>query len=59
MTLKGSDEPCALCGGELEAVPDVVDNAVHRALQQGVEVEIVRGIDELEKVGSIGGLLRY
>ena len=59
LTLKGSDEPCALCGGELEAVPDVVDNVVHRALQQGVEVEIVRGIDELEKIGSIGGLLRY
>lgn len=59
LTLKAKSEPCALCGGPLEAIPDVVDSAVHRALQQGVEVEIVRGIAELEGVGSIGGILRY
>jgi len=59
ITLNGNGHTCALCGGELEAIPDVVDNAVHRALQQGVEVEIVRGIDELVEAGSIGGLLRY
>jgi len=59
LTLRGNDRTCALCGGTMEAIPDVVDSAVHRALQQGVEVEIVRGIDELVKVGSIGGILRY
>jgi len=59
LTLRDNGQTCALCGGTLEAIPDVVDNAVHRALKQGVEVEIVRGIDELVKVGSIGGILRY
>jgi len=59
LTLKGNSELCALCAGSLEAIPDVVDNAVHRALRQGVEVEIVRGISELVEVGSIGGILRY
>lgn len=59
LTLNGKDKACALCGGTLEAIPDVVDNAVHRALSQGVEVEIVRGIDELMEMGSIGGILRY
>ena len=59
LTLKGKGESCALCSGMLEAIPDVVDSAVHRALSQGVEVEIVRGIKDLVKVGSIGGILRY
>jgi hypothetical protein len=31
----------------------------HRALEQGVEVEIVRGNPDLEEAGSIGALLRY
>jgi len=59
LTLKDNSKSCGLCGGTLEAIPDVVDNAVHRALSQGVEVEIVRGIEELVKVGDIGGILRY
>ncbi len=59
LTLNGNHRSCVLCGGRLEAIADVVDNAVHRALQQDVEVEIVRGIDELADMGSIGGILRY
>jgi len=58
LTLR-NDTSCALCGGNLEAIPDMVDNAVHRALQQGVEVEIVRQNPDLVQVGSIGGILRY
>ncbi|HNR97332.1 MAG TPA: hypothetical protein PKO09_01025 [Anaerolineae bacterium] len=50
---------CPLCGGRVEPVEDVVDSVVHRALEQGVEVEIVRGSQTLEKAGSIGALLRY
>ena len=50
---------CPLCGGHVEAVEDVVDTIVHRALEQGVEVEIVRGNRALQEVGSIGALLRY
>jgi peptide chain release factor subunit 1 len=59
ITLNSNNQTCALCGGELEAIPDVVGDAVHWALQKGVEVEIVRDIDELVKAGNIGGLLRY
>ena len=59
LTLNGQGDACSLCGGQLESISDVVDNAVHRALGQGVEVEIVRGIDEFAELGGIGGLLRY
>jgi peptide chain release factor subunit 1 len=50
---------CPLCGGTIEPVEDLVDTMVHRALEQGVEVEIVRGNETLEEAGSIGALLRY
>jgi len=50
---------CPLCGGQVEPVEDVVDSIVHRALEQNVEVEIVRGNRVLEESGSIGALLRY
>jgi hypothetical protein len=43
----------------VEWVEDLVDTMTHRALEQGVEVEIVRGNEELEAAGSIGALLRY
>lgn len=52
-------EECPLCGGEVERVEDLVDTMTHRALEQGVEVEIVRGNEKLEAAGSIGALLRY
>ena len=52
-------EECPLCGGEFERVEDLVDTMTHRALEQGVEVEIVRGNPDLEEAGSIGALLRY
>jgi peptide subunit release factor 1 (eRF1) len=50
---------CPLCGGEVEEVEDLVDTMAHRALEQGVEVEIVRGNRKLEEAGSIGSLLRF
>jgi peptide chain release factor subunit 1 len=50
---------CPLCGGHVEAVEDVVDTIVRRALEQAVEVEVVRGSRTLEEAGSIGALLRY
>jgi peptide chain release factor subunit 1 len=55
----GEREACPLCGGTLEHVNDLVDTMTHRALEQGVEVEIVRGNETLEEAGSIGALLRY
>jgi peptide subunit release factor 1 (eRF1) len=50
---------CPLCSGAMGPVDDLVDTMVHRALEQGVEVEIVRGNEKLEESGSIGALLRY
>lgn len=52
-------EECPLCGGQVEHVDDLVETMTHRALEQGVEVEIVRGNAELEEAGSIGALLRF
>jgi peptide subunit release factor 1 (eRF1) len=52
-------EECPLCGGAVEEVEDLVDTMAHRALEQGVEVEIVRGNEKLEEAGCIGALLRY
>jgi peptide subunit release factor 1 (eRF1) len=52
-------EECPLCGGKVEEVEDLVDTMAHRALEQGVEVEIVRGNEKLEEAGSIGALLRF
>jgi peptide chain release factor subunit 1 len=52
-------DECPLCGGEVEEVEDLVETITHRALEQGVEVEIVRGNEQLEENGSIGALLRY
>lgn len=52
-------EECPLCGGTVEYVEDLVDTMTHRALEQGVDVEIVRGNEKLEEAGSVGALLRY
>jgi peptide chain release factor subunit 1 len=52
-------EECPLCGGTVERVEDLVETMVHRALEQDIEVEIVRGNSTLEGSGSIGALLRY
>ncbi|MCR4408501.1 MAG: Vms1/Ankzf1 family peptidyl-tRNA hydrolase [Anaerolineae bacterium] len=50
---------CPLCGGEMKRMDDIVDHAVRRAMEQGIEVETVRDNQELEKVGQIGAILRY
>ena len=52
-------DECPLCGGDVEHVDDLVETMTHRALEQGVEVEIVRGSQELEESGSVAALLRY
>ena len=59
LSLNNNEQNCALCGGTRQPIPDVVDSAVHRALQQDVEVEIVRDNEQMEKAGGIGGILRY
>jgi peptide chain release factor subunit 1 len=52
-------DECPLCGGEIQHVDDLVDTMTHRALEQGVEVEIVRDNDRLDESGGVGALLRY
>ncbi len=50
-------ETCPFCGGRFEEVPDAVEMIVHRALDEGAEVEMVPR--PLEEIGHIGALLRY
>jgi peptide chain release factor subunit 1 len=50
---------CPLCGEEMKRTDDIVDHAVHRAMEQGVEVEVIRDSEDLEKAGKIGAILRY
>ncbi len=53
------EDECPLCGGKVESVDDLVETMTHRALEQGTDVEIVRGNEELDEAGSVGALLRY
>lgn len=50
---------CPFCGKDLERLEDAVELAVHRVLEDGGEVQVVHDSPDLEKAGSIGGLLRY
>lgn len=50
---------CPLCGTTMEHVEDIVETLVHRALEQGTTVEVVRDNQQLDKMGAMGALLRY
>ncbi len=50
---------CPVCGGKVEAIPNVVQVAISRVLLQKGDVEIVYPTSALEKEGSIGAFLRY
>ncbi len=52
-------DTCAYCGGKMTKIEDAVDAIVRRAVEQGVEVELVVGNDDLVRAGSIGAILRY
>jgi peptide subunit release factor 1 (eRF1) len=53
-------ELCALCGkGKVERTQDVIEMAVSGVMRRGGEIDIVRASPDLNKVGSIGALLRY
>ncbi|MFO3795996.1 MAG: hypothetical protein ACK8QZ_01760 [Anaerolineales bacterium] len=51
-------EICPFCGTSFTEIPDAVELAVRKVLENGGEVEIVSDIPALEPV-KIGGLLRY
>lgn len=44
---------------DFEPVPDVVDEAVSRTIEQGGHVEVISDNAELDGAGRIGALLRY
>jgi peptide chain release factor subunit 1 len=54
-------KPEEVCSGEEDAekVYDVVDYMVNRVMRSGGEVDVVTSNPELEKIGSIGAILRY
>lgn len=50
---------CPVCEAEMNAVDDVVEEAVEEALAQSCDVDFVVGNADLDVLGSIGALLRY
>jgi len=51
---------CPFCGhAQMVEVPDAVNRAIHKAIETGAEVNIVRQNDELNKAGKIAAVLRY
>jgi peptide chain release factor subunit 1 len=50
---------CPVCGGEMDGVEDVVEEAVEDAMAQSCRVEICDGNADLDVLGGIGALVRY
>jgi peptide chain release factor subunit 1 len=50
---------CPYCGGKFTKIPDVVELAVHKVMQQGGEVEFVHTNSTEKKFKGIGAILRY
>jgi peptide chain release factor subunit 1 len=51
---------CSFChGDEVIESEDVVNLAIHKALETGADVNIVRENEELEQAGGIAAILRY
>jgi peptide chain release factor subunit 1 len=58
LTIQKQDR-CTFCEGELVEIPDAVDFAVRRVLEDGGDVEMINENLQLEENGNIGALLRY
>ena len=52
-------ETCSFCGGMIEHVPDVVEDAVRTVMEQGAEVEVLHAEQPTPGFEQIGALLRY
>jgi peptide chain release factor subunit 1 len=50
---------CPVCSTDMDAIDDVVEEAVEDALAGGVKVDICVGNADLDVLGRIGALLRY
>jgi peptide subunit release factor 1 (eRF1) len=49
---------CAYCGGAFEQIPNAVEAAIGKVLEQGGRVDIVHGHETLSEMG-VAALLRY
>jgi peptide subunit release factor 1 (eRF1) len=58
LTAKKLDN-CPFCSGSFNEIPDAVDLAVRRVLEDGGEVDMLAESQKLEEHGKIGALLRY
>jgi peptide subunit release factor 1 (eRF1) len=52
-------DSCPFCSDNFEEIPDAVDLAVRRVLEEGGEVDVLHENPKLEEHGQIGALLRY
>lgn len=50
---------CPFCNKSFEQIPDAVEMAVRRVMQDGGEVEVLHNIAKLSDFSNIGALLRY
>jgi peptide subunit release factor 1 (eRF1) len=58
-TLAVVGRSCPRCGGQMQHIDDVVEEAVEEALSMGCKVDVCRGEADLDVLGRIGALLRY
>lgn len=52
-------DSCPFCSGNFEEIPDAVDLAVRRVLEEGGDVDMLQENPKLDEQGKIGALLRY
>ncbi|MFU8770901.1 MAG: hypothetical protein ACNA8H_00630 [Anaerolineales bacterium] len=52
-------DACPFCGNVFKQIPDAVEMAVRRVMQEGGEVEVLHNGERISSFGSIGALLRY
>jgi len=50
---------CSFCGKAFEQIPDAVEMAVRKVMQQGGDVEVLHEDQNTERFGHIGAILRY
>ncbi|MCJ7700276.1 MAG: hypothetical protein MUO62_01730 [Anaerolineales bacterium] len=58
LTAQDMDQ-CPFCGSKFEKIPDAVELAVRKVLQDGGEVDVFHNDPTLKEHGNIGGTLRY
>ena len=52
-------EACPYCGGTLVASGDIINLAIHRAIDEGIKVSVLEPSARLNEIGQIAAVLRY